>query len=69
MYLTRCQHDSTVSSPFIDGALLMQSLAMHVESQTMYVEVAVASRIPWLVQWETRLDEKETITSRWPHSK
>ena len=30
----------------------------------MYVEVAVASRIPWLVQWENRLDEKETIERR-----
>ena len=69
MYLTRCQHDSTVPSPFIDGALLMQSPTMHVESQTMYVEVAVASRITWVVRWENRLDEKDTIKRRWPHSK
>ena len=47
---------------------MMQSPTMHVEPQTMYVEV-VAPRIPWLVQWETRLDDKETIERRWPQSK
>ena len=36
---------------------------------TLYVEVAIAPRIPWLVQWRTRLDEKETIKRRWPQSK
>ena len=41
---------------------------MHVESQPMYVEVAVASGITWVVQWENRLDEKETIERRWPHN-
>ena len=48
---------------------MMQIPTMHVESQTMYVEVAIAPRTPWLVQWETRLVEKETIKRRWPHSK
>ena len=36
--------------PSVDDDPLMQIPAMHVESQTMYVE-AVAPRIPWLVQW------------------
>ena len=57
-----------VPSPSVDGALLMQSPTMHVEPQTMYVEV-VAPRIPWLVQWDTRLDEKETIKRLWQRNK
>ena len=55
--------------PSVDGDPLMQIPKMHVESMTLYVEVAIAPRIPWLVQWGTRLDEKETIKRRWPHSK
>ena len=34
----------------------------------MHVEV-VAPRIPWLVQWETHLDEKETIKRLWQRNK
>ena len=55
--------------PSVDGDPLMHIPTMHLESQTMCVEVVVAPRIPWLVQWGTRLGEKETIERRWPHNK
>ena len=42
--------------PSVGGDPLMQIPTMHVGSQTKYVEIVVAPRIPWLVQWGTRLD-------------